>query len=249
MFKLSLFLSLFLSISHVAFALEPVIIALGAPGSGKGTFSQYFKENHDYNHFSAGDLVRTEIEKKTAIGLQIADIVKRGEYIDTKIMRELIVQNIHECKAAGKPFIIDGFGRTTEDIEFLYELLSNLDLLSQTIVIFLDADDAICKERMSHRLLCSHCDRIYNSLTVLPIVEGECDRCFHQLKKRMNDTPEIIEKKISDYRKTVESHYRRSFDFFPYIVVQTNDDIESCLASYTVLARKIAQFEGDIHEF
>lgn len=228
---------LFLALSQVLFAAESVIIVLGPPGAGKGTFSQHFKEKYSYNHLSAGDLVRREIDKKTAIGLEIADIVKRGENIDPRVMRELILRNVNDCKAHDVPFIIDGYGRTEPELQFLYQLLQDLQLLEKAFVLFLDANDEVCRERMTHRLLCSQCDHIYNTVTAIPLVEGQCDICSNPLKKRINDTQQIIDKKIAEYRGSIESAYKKSFELFPYVRFETSGDIESCLRYYDQLVK------------
>lgn len=241
-------LFIFILLINTAFALEPVIIVLGTPGSGKGTFSQFLKENYQYNHLSAGDIVRREIDKKTLIGLQIADIVKRGEYINTQIMQSLITQNIYDCHRKNAPFIIDGFGRTNQEIKFLYDLLVQFNLLSNAFVIFLDADDAICKERMSNRIICSQCEHIYNVATAAPIIEEKCNICSGNLVKRINDTPEIIEKKIREYRDRVEFNYKKALALFPHLFYSTECSIDNCMQLYQSLAITIANFHGTSNE-
>ena len=78
-------------------ALEPIIILVGPPGSGKGTFSQFLSDTFNYHHISAGDMIRKEIEDKTELGQKISKTVEQGNYIDQKIMRSLIKNKIDIC--------------------------------------------------------------------------------------------------------------------------------------------------------
>ncbi len=87
---------------------------MAPPGSGKETFGQFAKERC-YLHLSAGDPVRQEIAEKTAFRFQIEETVKRGDFVDSKVLMELIREKIIAMKASENPFIIDGFGRTKED--------------------------------------------------------------------------------------------------------------------------------------
>jgi adenylate kinase len=246
--KKYLFLFLLFSLQYLS-SLEPTILLFGAPGSGKGTFSQYLKENYNYNHISAGDLIRNEIDKNTDIGRPLADIVRRGENVDPKIVQKLIRINVLECKKQGKPFIIDGFGRTDADMTFLHKLLVSMNLDKSSFILFFDAEDEVCKERISHRLLCSDCGHVYNELFNPPLTEGTCDLCSGCLKIRLNDTKEVIEKRILGYRQTVEKSYRKGFSLFPHILYNTSKPMNECLEFYSTLAVAIKAFPGSAAEF
>lgn len=41
---------------------------MGAPGSGKGTISEWIVRDFNLKHLAAGDLLRKNIKDKTAIG-------------------------------------------------------------------------------------------------------------------------------------------------------------------------------------
>ena len=240
---------LFLFFTHSLFSFDPIILVFGPPGSGKGTMSQYLKENYRYNHISAGDLVREEIDKKTAIGRVIEERVKRGEFIDASIMHELIGLKVRECKDAGSPFLIDGFGRTQEDMQFLYTFLVSLDLVQNTFVIFLESPDEVCKDRILHRTLCGQCGHVYNTLTAPPCLAERCDLCFGLLKKRLNDTPSVIEKRIKEYRAFTEASYRKGLLLFPSLVYRTDRPLEELKACYSTLADHIQKFQGNSRSF
>lgn len=247
--KLSIFIFFHLGSVGIVCGADPiVIVVLGPPGSGKGTFSQFLKQNYKYAHLSAGDIVRREIENKTPIGLQIANIVEKGRYIDTQVMRELLTHKVYEAKNDNVSFIIDGFGRTDEEIQFLYNLLLQLNFISKTFVLFFDTNDALCEERMSNRIVCSQCEHIYNMSTAVPVIKGICDICSGRIKQRINDTPEIIKKKVHEYREKIEPNYKKSLLFFPYLFYCTDSDLDICMQFYKKLGAKISDFQGNSAE-
>ena len=55
---------------------------MGAPGSGKGTQSKILKDLYNIAHISTGDMLRSEVELKTKLGLDIKNILdKAGIYL------------------------------------------------------------------------------------------------------------------------------------------------------------------------
>lgn len=46
------------------------IFIMGAPGSGKGTFSSRMKDEFNLNHISTGDIFRANIANETELGKQ-----------------------------------------------------------------------------------------------------------------------------------------------------------------------------------
>ena len=46
------------------------LILFGPPGSGKGTQSQHIVDGYNLEHISTGDLLRSEVSNKTALGLR-----------------------------------------------------------------------------------------------------------------------------------------------------------------------------------
>lgn len=214
---------------------DPVIVLVGAPGSGKGTFSQLLKERYGFSHVSAGDLVRLEIQNETPIGLEIREIVKSGNFINSQIMHTLIRSKIYELEKEKKPLIIDNFCRSEEDIAFLYDLLGELHLLENTFVLSLDASDAVCKERIRDRMVCSTCAHVYNLKSHPPGLELVCDVCKSSLSIRINDSAAVIEKRLADYRQKVEPGYSYLYTLFPTIFLFAEKSIDECYCYYESL--------------
>ncbi|MEM2228583.1 MAG: nucleoside monophosphate kinase, partial [Candidatus Bathyarchaeia archaeon] len=52
-----------------------IIVLLGAPGSGKGTYASIINRKLGIPHISTGDLVRDEIKAGTKLGKEAAEYV------------------------------------------------------------------------------------------------------------------------------------------------------------------------------
>ena len=55
------------------------IIFIAPPAAGKGTQSTMLKESFGYNHLSTGDMLREVVSSGTDFGLQVKNIIDRGE--------------------------------------------------------------------------------------------------------------------------------------------------------------------------
>lgn len=242
-------LILILCFSKSLVALEPVIFLFGPPGCGKGTFSQMAKEK-GYNHLSTGDLIRHEIALKTPFGVMIEDLVKRGDYVDRVLLAQIMKEKIADFSSKQTPFIVDGYGRNPEDIQVLVDATKELNLEDRTLVLFFDADDLICKERISGRMVCNQCDQVYNIKTTSLQLQDHCEKCkTGVLEERINDSLAVIEKRMLEYRRSIEKSYRLSLPFFPALFFNSGQEREVCFAFYENLLRQIKAHQGNSKTF
>ena len=99
------------------------IALFGPPGAGKGTQSQMLIEKYNLAYISTGDLLRQEITEGTDLGLQVKDLISRGNLVSDEIMVELIEKKI--ITSTDKDGILfDGFPRTTAQATALDVVLS-----------------------------------------------------------------------------------------------------------------------------
>ncbi len=100
------------------------LVLFGPPGAGKGTQAVNLKEKYGLIHLSTGDILRSEIQNNTDLGLLAKSYMDKGELVPDEVVIDMIENCLHENKSA-KGFIFDGFPRTTEQAQALDNLLQN----------------------------------------------------------------------------------------------------------------------------
>ena len=67
------------------------ILIMGAPGSGKGTFSSRLKETYNLDHISTGDLFRENISKGTDLGKEAKSCIDAGHLVPDDIVNRMVL--------------------------------------------------------------------------------------------------------------------------------------------------------------
>ncbi len=98
------------------------IVIFGPPGAGKGTQSKFIAKKYSLHQLSTGELLRSEIEKKTDLGSQISSIINSGELVSDEIVSTLIKNFILNEKYKEK-LIFDGYPRNLNQAINLDNLL------------------------------------------------------------------------------------------------------------------------------
>ena len=63
------------------------IIIFGAPGSGKGTYSDEIVKRYNMGHISTGDVLRGEIKNGTELGKVAKGYIDQGQLIPDDLMK------------------------------------------------------------------------------------------------------------------------------------------------------------------
>lgn len=98
------------------------IIIFGAPGSGKGTYSEAIVERYGMGHISTGDVLRAEIKNETELGKVAQGYISNGQLIPDELMIDILAKT-YDALPAGKGVIFDGFPRTIAQAEALKKML------------------------------------------------------------------------------------------------------------------------------
>lgn len=122
------------------------LILFGPPGSGKGTQSEQLIERYGLKHISTGDLLRSEISRQTALGLEAMKFMDKGQLVPDEVVIGMISSALDENPAA-KGFLFDGFPRTAAQAEALDKLL---ELKKSSIAVMLALD--VSEEELIKRL-------------------------------------------------------------------------------------------------
>lgn len=179
------------------------LLLYGAPGSGKGTQANMLRDHFGIPHIATGDMLRAEIQARTALGLQAQPILAAGQYVSDDIMIRMIGNRLRQpdCEPG---FIMDGFPRTVPQAAALDDLMSELGRHFDR-VIYLKVDTKELLRRLSGRLVCPSCQRTY------PPASSWCESDGTLLVQREDDRPEAVRPRIEIYlEKTVPvlDHYR-----------------------------------------
>lgn len=171
------------------------IVLLGPPGAGKGTYASYFREKYCIPHISTGDIFREEVAKGTELGRKIKEYLDKGLLVPDDMVIEVVKQRLSQpdCK---KGFILDGFPRTL----YQAKALDQITKIDAAIHLYVPLEVSI--DRLSNRLICPKCNRIYNLKYNPPKNDLRCDYDGERLIRRSDDTPEVIKKRYRIYYET-----------------------------------------------
>ncbi len=172
-----------------------ILFIMGPQGSGKDTQAELLSKEFNIPTFSAGGLLREEIKKKSPLSDEINSYISKGFIVPTNIIYQLIMNKIKrpECKDG---FILNGYPRNKEQAEAIR------GKVEPTFVILLDIPDEVAVERISHRMICPKCGRVYTVKD--PSEDNYCEVCHVKLVRRDDDKEDIIKKRLELYHKETE---------------------------------------------
>lgn len=173
------------------------LIFLGAPGSGKGTQSDFLIENFNLEHLSTGNLIREAISQGTKTGLKMKAVVESGNLVNDELVVSMVEEKI---QSLDKGFIFDGFPRTIPQAQALEKLMKDSNKKLDG-VLFLDIDQEILLERLTGRMTCSSCKRPYHKLFSKPDVDGICNVDKAKLITREDDKLENAKVRLETYER------------------------------------------------
>ncbi len=179
------------------------VILIGPPGSGKGTQAFIISEKFNLEHISTGDLFRNAINNETALGLEVKDVLKRGEFVSDDLTFSIVEEAIN---STDKDVMLDGYPRTVNQAKLLADKGYVIDA-----VLYFSIDTELLIDRLTGRRVCRSCGASYHILTSKPKVDGVCDLCSGELYQRNDDNEESAQVRLNEYfEKTapVIEHYK-----------------------------------------
>jgi adenylate kinase len=125
------------------------IVLFGPPGAGKGTQSEKLINKYELVHLSTGDILRSEIEEGSDLGMEAKELMDEGILVPDEVVIRMIRGKIGKNSEA-KGFIFDGFPRTEAQAEALDELLNDISR-SITMMLALEVDNDELTKRLLKR--------------------------------------------------------------------------------------------------
>ena len=120
------------------------LLFLGAPGAGKGSQAELLSQTNSYLHLSTGELLRKEIEMNTTIGIQVKDIMNRGELVSDELVLNIVRKNLVKDNSG---WILDGYPRNLSQASSLNEVLNEINQPLE-IVLYLDIPEEVLIKRL-----------------------------------------------------------------------------------------------------
>ena len=125
------------------------IIIFGAPGSGKGTYSDEIVAKYNMGHISTGDVLRSEIKNGTELGKIAKGYIDNGQLIPDELMIDILAKT-YDALPKGQGVIFDGFPRTIAQAEALKAMLNKRGQ-DVTVMLELDVPEAELMDRLIKR--------------------------------------------------------------------------------------------------
>ncbi len=120
------------------------IVLFGPPGAGKGTQSQKLIDKYGLVHLSTGDILRSEIARGTALGMEAKQIMDRGDLVSDDIVIGMIEAKL-DANPNANGFIFDGFPRTQAQAVALDDLLQKKGTAISAMLALEVSDEELIK--------------------------------------------------------------------------------------------------------
>ncbi len=175
------------------------LILLGAPGAGKGTQAKLIMEDYKIPQISTGNILRNEIQENSDLGIQVKDVLEKGELASDEIVLEIVRKRLSQPDCT-RGFILDGFPRTIAQAEGLEQILTQMNIKDLKVIeIYLTESEII--RRLTSRRICANCGKDYNLLFNPPPPNNKCVICNGKIIQRDDDKEETIRNRLKVYQK------------------------------------------------
>jgi adenylate kinase len=193
------------------------VVILGAPGSGKGTYSKQISNKFSIPVVGTGDMVRAAVSAGGPLGARLRAANEAGGLAPAEDVLAMVRTRLSEPDCAGG-FILDGFPRSVSQAKAL------MNVAPVHLVIRIEVPDEHVVAKMLGRRHCEACGAGYNIADVQDDVHGvympailpkcagphpvsaascdlvlECDCGAGPLSRRGDDDGDVIAARLAVY--------------------------------------------------
>jgi adenylate kinase len=175
------------------------LLILGPQGAGKGTQAKRISAEYGIPHVSTGDMFRSAIAAGSDLGKQVEPLLNRGVLVPDELTVAMIQERLSEPDAS-EGFVLDGFPRNMAQADALDRMLGGIGR-GLDAILFLDLSDEVGVERALKRA---------------------------ELEGRLDDTPEVIARRLETYHRETEpivEHYRTTGKLVPLHAGRTVEEV------------------------
>jgi len=178
------------------------LVFLGAPGSGKGTYTARITERFGIPAISTGEILRQAVRSGSPLGKEVKSFMDAGKLVPDEVMGRVLRERLGQPDCA-KGFILDGYPRTGGQADKLDRVLASRQA-KLTCAILINVPEDVIVKRLGGRRSCPGCGSVYNVFTLPPKREGVCDKDGKELVTRPDDQIETIRNRMKVYREQSE---------------------------------------------
>lgn len=177
---------------------------MGAQGSGKGTQTALIGPQLNLVKIATGDLFRAEIASGSALGLELKEILGRGDLVPDELTNAIVrgrIAEIVDDRNQGEAVsgaLFDGFPRTDVQARALDSILAEQGE-QITVVVEIEVPRDVLVQRLSGRRVCVDCGTVFHVESNPTSRPGVCDRCGGTVIQREDDRPEPIARRLALY--------------------------------------------------
>ena len=125
------------------------MLIIGPPGSGKGTQAERISERLGVAAISTGDIFRAHVKGGTPLGVEAMKYMDNGDFVPDSVTNEMVRNRLCQDDV-GSGFLLDGYPRTTAQVDYLDGLLAAREQ-ELGVVLQLTADDEELVQRLLFR--------------------------------------------------------------------------------------------------
>ncbi len=216
----------------------PIIITIiGPPGSGKGTQGALIAGKYNLNYIIAGNLIRNLYKMDTPLGERVRVNYNKGVPQPDEIIIEAFKEEIEKMDLK-KGFLLDSFPLSVGQAKALNEILASYNL-PENIVVYLDINADTVIKRIKTRLICSKCGAVFLPADAA-FSAKKCDKCGGDLMERADDKPEVVRRRIEEYKSRMADLKNYYEEKGRLIVINGEPSIEEI---HEDIVKKIEEFK------
>ena len=125
------------------------MLIIGPPGSGKGTQAERISERLGVAAISTGDIFRAHVKGGTPLGVEAMKYMDNGDFVPDTVTNEMVRNRLCQDDV-GSGFLLDGYPRTSAQVDYLDGLLAPREQ-ELGVVLQLTADDEELVRRLLYR--------------------------------------------------------------------------------------------------
>ena len=140
-------------------------------------------------------MIREQVRSGSELGQQVNACLDAGTLVSDELVIKIVEARLKadDCKNG---YILDGFPRTVAQAQALADMGVVIDK-----VVDITLPDETIIDRISGRRVCPACGASYH-ITSIPSADNvHCDKCGADLIHRSDDQPEVVAKRLVEYRK------------------------------------------------